>query len=141
MKAAGTVGYIDPEYYGLNILTAKSDVYGLGVVLLELLTGKRAIFKNGNDGVAPMSVVEYAVPAIMAGELEKIFDGRVGRPERMAEAEAVELVAYTAMLCVNLEGKDRPTMTDIVANLERALGLCDDSHGYLSSDEISILSE
>ncbi|XP_019192526.1 PREDICTED: putative serine/threonine-protein kinase-like protein CCR3 [Ipomoea nil] len=141
VKAAGTVGYIDPEYYGLNILTAKSDVYGLGVVLLELLTGKRAIFKNGNDGVAPMSVVEYAVPAIMAGELEKILDGRVGRPERMAEAEAVELVAYTAMLCVNLEGKDRPTMADIVANLERALGLCDDSHGYLSSDEISIISE
>ncbi|XP_031109125.1 putative serine/threonine-protein kinase-like protein CCR3 [Ipomoea triloba] len=141
MKAAGTVGYIDPEYYGLNILTAKSDVYGLGVVLLELLTGKRAIFKNGNEGVAPMSVVEYAVPVIMAGELEKILDGRVGRPERMAEAEAVELVAYTAMLCVNLEGKDRPTMADIVANLERALGLCDDSHGYLSSDEISIISE
>lgn len=144
VKAAGTVGYIDPEYYGLNILTAKSDVYGLGVVLLELLTGKRAIFKNSdkdNGGVTPMSVVEYAVPAIMAGEVEKILDGRVGRPETTSEAEAVELVAYTAMLCVNMEGKDRPTMTDIVANLERALGLCDDSHGCLSSDEISIISE
>ncbi|KAF3433435.1 hypothetical protein FNV43_RR24537 [Rhamnella rubrinervis] len=140
MKAAGTVGYIDPEYYGLNVLTAKSDVYGLGVVLLELLTGKRAIFKNGENGGTPISVVDFAVPAIMAGELVKVLDQRVGPPE-LNEAEAVELVAYTAMHCVNLEGKERPTMTDIVANLERALALCDDSHGSISSGTISIISE
>ncbi|PIN03373.1 Serine/threonine protein kinase [Handroanthus impetiginosus] len=137
-KAAGTVGYIDPEYYGLNVLTAKTDVYGFGVVLLELLTGKRAIFKT--DENAPTSVVEYAVPAIMAGELDKILDRRVGPPEPN-ESEAVELVAYTAMHCVHLEGKDRPTITDIVANLERALALCDDSHGSISSGPISILSD
>ncbi|KAK2980978.1 hypothetical protein RJ640_023304 [Escallonia rubra] len=140
MKAAGTVGYIDPEYYGLNVLTAKSDVYGLGVVLLELLTGKRAIFKIGENGGAPISVVDFAVPAIMAGELSKILDTRVGPPE-LNEAEAVELVAYTAMHCVNLEGRERPTMTDIVANLERALALCDDSHGSISSGPISLISE
>ncbi|PON78972.1 GPCR kinase [Parasponia andersonii] len=139
-KAAGTVGYIDPEYYGLNVLTAKSDVYGLGVVLLELLTGKRAIFKNGEDGGTPISVVDFAVPAIMVGELVKVLDQRVGPPE-LNEAEAVELVAYTAMHCVNLEGKERPTMTDIVANLDRALTLCDDSHGSISSGILSIVSE
>ncbi|GMN41294.1 hypothetical protein TIFTF001_010518 [Ficus carica] len=139
-KAAGTVGYIDPEYYGLNVLTAKSDVYGLGVVLLELLTGKRAIFKNGEDGGMPISVVDFAVPAIMAGELAKVLDQRAGLPE-LNEGEAVELVAYTAMHCVNLEGKERPTMIDIVANLERALSLCDDSHGSISSGIISIASE
>ncbi|XP_057788875.1 putative serine/threonine-protein kinase-like protein CCR3 [Salvia miltiorrhiza] len=137
MKAAGTVGYIDPEYYGLNVLTAKSDVYGFGVVLLELLTGRRAIFK---DGEAPVSVVDYAVPAIMAGEVGRILDGRVGAAE-VSELEAVELVAYTAMHCVHLEGKDRPSMTDIVANLDRALSLCEDSHGSISSGTISIVSD
>lgn len=135
MKAAGTVGYIDPEYYGLNVLTAKSDVYGLGVVLLELLTGKRAIFKDDESGGTPVSLVDFAVPAIMAGELVKILDKRVGPPE-INEAEAVELVAYTAMHCVNLEGKERPTMADIVANLERALDICDHSHGSISSSGI-----
>ncbi|OAY38406.1 putative serine/threonine-protein kinase-like protein CCR3 isoform X2 [Manihot esculenta] len=139
MKAAGTVGYIDPEYYGLNVLTAKSDVYGLGVVLLELLTGKRAIFKDDENG-APTSIVDFAVPRIMSSELVKVLDPRVGPPE-LNEAEAVELVAYTALHCVNLEGKDRPTMTDIVANLERALSLCDGSHGSISSGTISIVSE
>ncbi|KAJ4720070.1 GPCR kinase [Melia azedarach] len=140
MKAAGTVGYIDPEYYGLNVLTAKSDVYGLGVVLLELLTGKRAIFKSDENGGAPVSIVDFAVPGIMAGELVKILDARVGPPE-LNEAEAVELVAYTAMHCVNLEGKERPTMADIVANLERALDLCDHSHGSISSGIVSIVSD
>ncbi|KAL1559260.1 non-specific serine/threonine protein kinase [Salvia divinorum] len=140
MKAAGTVGYIDPEYYGLNVLTAKSDVYGFGVVLLELLTGKRAIFKNGEDGGAPTSVVDYAVPAIKAGEVGRVLDRRVEAAE-VNELEAVELVAYTAMHCVHLEGKDRPSMTDIVANLERALALCEDSHGSISSATISIVSD
>ncbi|KAK1365026.1 putative serine/threonine-protein kinase-like protein CCR3 [Heracleum sosnowskyi] len=140
MKAVGTVGYIDPEYYGLNVLTAKSDVYGLGIVLLELLTGKRAIFKSEENEGTPISVVDFAVPLIMGGELMKILDPRVGQPE-LNEAEAVELVAYTAMHCVNLEGIDRPTMTDIVANLERALALCDDSYGSISSGPISIISQ
>ncbi|XP_037492711.1 putative serine/threonine-protein kinase-like protein CCR3 [Jatropha curcas] len=140
MKAAGTVGYIDPEYYGLNVLTSKSDVYGLGVVLLELLTGKRAIFRDDNNGGMPTSIVDFAVPRIMSGELVKVLDPRVGPPE-LNEAEAMELVAYTALHCVNLEGKDRPTMADIVANLERALSLCDGSHGSISSGTISIVSE
>ncbi|XP_060212961.1 putative serine/threonine-protein kinase-like protein CCR3 [Lycium barbarum] len=140
MRAVGTVGYIDPEYYGLNVLTAKSDVYGIGVVLLELLTGKRALFNTSGKGDAPMSVVDFAVPAIMAGELNKILDPRVGIPE-LREAEGVELVAYTAMHCVHLEGKHRPTMADIVSNLERALAACDDSHGSISSSPNSIISD
>ncbi|XP_010427398.1 PREDICTED: putative serine/threonine-protein kinase-like protein CCR3 isoform X1 [Camelina sativa] len=147
MKAAGTVGYIDPEYYSLNVLTDKSDVYGLGVVLLELLTGKRAIFKNGGDleegsvEAAPVHLVDYSVPAITTDELGRILDPRVGTPG-LGEGDAVELVAYTAMHCVNAEGRNRPTMTDIVGNLERALDLCGDSHGSISSSGIcSIVSD
>ncbi|KAF5470441.1 hypothetical protein F2P56_010955, partial [Juglans regia] len=126
-KAVGTVGYIDPEYYVLNVLTAKSDVYGFGVVLFELLTGKKAVFRNDQDnGTGPISLVEHAGPLILAGQLQKVLDRRVGLPE-MNESEAVQLLAYTANCCVKLEGKERPSMSDIVANLERALSLCEDN--------------
>ncbi|KAI0497387.1 hypothetical protein KFK09_020611 [Dendrobium nobile] len=126
MMAAGTMGYIDPEYYGgIQQLTTKSDVYGFGVVMLEILTGRRAIFREeGEECGEPVSVVEYAAPIIDDGEAWRVLDRRMPRPE-LREAEAVELLAYTAVHCVSMKGKDRPTITDVVMNLESALALCD----------------
>ncbi|KAJ9160333.1 hypothetical protein P3X46_025744 [Hevea brasiliensis] len=124
-KAAGTVGYIDPEFYSRNVLTTKSDVYSLGVVLLELLTGKRAVFEDEDNGDAIKSIVDFATTKILANELVKALDHRIGPPEHVKEAEAIELFAYTALHCVNLEGNNRPSITNIVANLEQASSLCD----------------
>lgn len=122
LMAAGTVGYMDPEYYRLQHLTAKSDVYSFGVVLLELLTGKKAIHKDDGSG-GPRNVVDYALPHIAEDDFPTILDPRMP-PPRPFEIEAVTFVGYTAADCVHLEGKDRPSMTEVVGLLERALALC-----------------
>ncbi|KAF2319133.1 hypothetical protein GH714_013505 [Hevea brasiliensis] len=84
---------------------------------------KRAVFKDEDNGGAT-SLVDFAVPKILANELVKVLDNRIG-PPKLVKAEAVELVAYTALHCVNLEGNNRPSITNIVANLEQASSLCD----------------
>ncbi|KAL2333392.1 hypothetical protein Fmac_014605 [Flemingia macrophylla] len=47
---AGTVGYFDPAYFRTGLLSKKSDVYGFGVVLLELTSGKRVKGRYGPNG-------------------------------------------------------------------------------------------
>lgn len=122
LMAAGTVGYMDPEYYRMQHLTAKSDVYSFGVVLLELLTGKKAIHKDDGSG-GPRNVVDYALPHIAEDDFPTILDPRLP-PPRPYEIEAVTFVGYTAVDCVSLEGKDRPSMTEVVGFLEKAFALC-----------------
>ncbi|EEF40586.1 kinase, putative [Ricinus communis] len=121
LRAAGTVGYMDPEYYRLQQLTTKSDVYSFGVVLLELLSGYKAIHKNENG--VPRNVVDFVVPYIVQDEIHRVLDSRVPPPTPY-EIEAVAYIGYLAADCVILEGRDRPSMSEIVNSLERALAAC-----------------
>lgn len=121
LRAAGTMGYMDPEYYRLQQLTTKSDVYSFGVTMLELLSGYKAIHRNENG--VPRNVVDFVVPYIVQDEIHRVLDRRVPPPTPF-EIEAVSYVGYLAADCTTLEGRDRPTMTEIVNNLERALQAC-----------------
>lgn len=137
LLAAGTVGYMDPEYYRLQKLTHKSDVYSFGVVLLELLSGHKAIHKN-EQGV-PRNVVDYVVPYIIRDEVHRVLDRKVPPPTPF-EIEAVAYVGYLAVDCVALEGQNRPTMSEIVGNLDRALAACLARPPYSRSSSIESLT-
>lgn len=121
VPAAGTMGYLDPEYYRTQQLTMKSDVYSFGVVLLELLTGKRAIHNNENG--VPRNVIDYVMPYIAQDEIHRFLDQNIAPPTPF-EIEGVAHVGYIAASCVELQGRDRPTMTEVVHNLEKALKSC-----------------
>lgn len=119
--AAGTFGYVDPEYYRLHQLTTKSDVYSFGVVLMELLSGYKAIHTN-EDGT-PRNVVDFVVPYIMRDEIHRVLDPDVPPPTPV-EIEAVTYIGYLAVDCVSQEGRNRPSMSEVVSCLERALAAC-----------------
>ncbi|KAJ1272085.1 hypothetical protein BS78_06G175700 [Paspalum vaginatum] len=113
---AGTLGYLDPEYYRLHYLTTKSDVYSFGVVLLEILSGRKAIDMQCEEG----NIVEWAVPLIKAGDIFAILDPVLSPP---SDLEALKKIASVACKCVRMRGKDRPSMDKVTTALEHALAL------------------
>ncbi|XP_065869260.1 serine/threonine-protein kinase-like protein ACR4 [Euphorbia lathyris] len=111
---AGTLGYLDPEYYRLHYLTTKSDVYSFGVLLLEILSGRKAIDMQYEDG----NIVEWAVPLIKSADISEILDPVLKPP---SDTEALKRIANVACKCVRMKGKERPSMDKVTTALERAL--------------------
>ncbi|CAI0397073.1 unnamed protein product [Linum tenue] len=77
------IRYLDPEYYRLHYLTTKSDVYSFGVLLLEILSGRKAIDMQFEEG----NIVEWAVPLIRSGDTSSILDPILKPPFRPGSTE------------------------------------------------------
>uniref|UniRef100_I1QN85 Protein kinase domain-containing protein n=1 Tax=Oryza glaberrima TaxID=4538 RepID=I1QN85_ORYGL len=112
--AAGTIGYIDPEYYFSSRLTMKSDVFSFGVVLLETVTGEPPIV----PGVG--HVVQRVRQKVSDGDISAIVDPRL---EGAYDMGSVWKVVDIALLCTREVSDDRPTMTEVVEQLKHALAL------------------
>ncbi|KAM2613972.1 hypothetical protein TB2_028642 [Malus domestica] len=103
----GTPGYLDPEYFLTHKLTDKSDVYSLGVVFLELLTGMQPI-SHGKNIVREVNI------AFQSGMIFSVIDGRMGS----YPSECVEKFLSLALRCCKEETDARPSMAEVVRELE-----------------------
>ncbi|XP_048135677.1 uncharacterized protein LOC115725865 [Rhodamnia argentea] len=113
-KTIGTYGYAAPEYVATGHLMAKSNVYGFGVVLLEILTGLRVI-----DQSRPSSqhdLVEWARPSLTKKrELHRLIDPKLERRYSLNGARiASQLVAH----CLSHDPRLRPQMSEVVEVLK-----------------------
>ncbi|CAJ2643747.1 unnamed protein product [Trifolium pratense] len=110
----GTKGYAAPEYIMSGHLSTKSDVYSYGVVLLELLTGKRVVDKSRTN--RERHLVEWARPILRdQRKLPHIIDSRLEGQFPIKGALKVAALTYK---CLSHHPSPRPNMTDVVKTLE-----------------------
>ncbi|KAK1562042.1 hypothetical protein Q3G72_005208 [Acer saccharum] len=113
-RVMGTYGYAAPEYLATGHLTTKSDIYSFGVVLLEMLSGRRAIDKNRPSG--EHNLVEWAKPYLI--NKRRIFRVLDPRLEGQYTLPLAQKAATLAHQCLSIESKFRPDMDEIVKVLE-----------------------
>ncbi|EOA35137.1 hypothetical protein CARUB_v10020265mg [Capsella rubella] len=113
-RVMGTQGYAAPEYMATGHLYVRSDVYGFGVVLLELLTGLRAL--DPNRPSAQQNLVEWAKPVLtQKKKIQKMMDPRL---EHKYPLLAVVKTAELILRCLEADPKNRPPMDDVLRELE-----------------------
>jgi serine/threonine protein kinase len=114
-RVMGTYGYAAPEYVATGHLYVKSDVYGFGVVMVEMLTGLRALDTNRPSN--QHNLVDWVKPFLYdRRKLKTIMDTRL---EGKYPSKAAGVVSQLALTCLGPEPKTRPSMREIVDALEQ----------------------
>ncbi|XP_058223691.1 probable serine/threonine-protein kinase PIX13 [Rhododendron vialii] len=114
-RIIGSYGYADPEYIATGHLYVKSDVYGFGVMLLELLTGLRVVDVRRPNGA--LNLIEWAKPSLAEKrKLKKIMDPRL---ENQYPPRAAFQAAKLVLKCLKLQQKHRPSMEEVLVTLQQ----------------------
>ncbi|XP_071740700.1 probable serine/threonine-protein kinase PBL28 [Rutidosis leptorrhynchoides] len=114
----GTIGYLDPVYWQLGLLTKESDVYSFGVVLMEVLTGKLCYQKNSNGTFS--TLVQKWKKICKTGRADEIVFRDVMQP---LAPDSLKIFSGIAFKCLNKNRENRPLMYHVVKELEAALEL------------------
>jgi serine/threonine protein kinase len=141
-RVMGTFGYLAPEYASSGKLTEKSDVFSFGVMVLELITGRRPV--DTTQTFMDDSLVDWARPlmtrALEDGNYEPLVDLKLQKNYK--ENEMARMIAVAAA-CVRHTAKRRPRMSKVVRALEGDSSLEDlhDGAGQSSEYESSNYNE
>eukprot|EP00268_Persea_americana_P008376 TRINITY_DN13242_c0_g1_i7.p1 TRINITY_DN13242_c0_g1~~TRINITY_DN13242_c0_g1_i7.p1 ORF type:complete len:203 (-),score=40.62 TRINITY_DN13242_c0_g1_i7:431-1039(-) len=110
---AGTFGYLAPEYFMYGKVSEKIDVYAFGVVLLELLSGRKPI--NNEYPKGQESLIMWAKPLLQSGKLMQLLDPNLGDNY---DNHQLEKLVLAASVCVRRAPRFRPRMSLIFKLLQ-----------------------
>ncbi|KAK6926421.1 Leucine-rich repeat [Dillenia turbinata] len=114
---AGSYGYIAPEYAYTLQVDEKSDIYSYGVVLMEILSGKRSVDAQFGEG---NSIVDWVRSKIKIKDgINDVLDKNAGASCASVREEMM-LLLRVALLCTSRNPADRPSMRDVVSMLQEA---------------------
>ncbi|XP_057824675.2 probable leucine-rich repeat receptor-like protein kinase At5g49770 isoform X2 [Cryptomeria japonica] len=128
-QVKGTLGYLDPEYYMTQQLSEKSDVYSFGVVLMEILTARQPIER----GKYIVREVKGALETEGMNGVKELLDPLLIQlrdldADSYASLPGLESFVNVAVQCVEEAAADRPTMSEVVKELEAIVA--SDKVGY-----------
>ncbi|AEE86223.1 unnamed protein product [Arabidopsis thaliana] len=111
----GTIGHIAPEYLSTGKSSEKTDVFGYGVMLLELITGQRAfdLARLANDD--DVMLLDWVKGLLKEKKLEALVDVDL---QGNYKDEEVEQLIQVALLCTQSSPMERPKMSEVVRMLE-----------------------
>ncbi|XP_042405379.1 LRR receptor kinase BAK1-like [Zingiber officinale] len=111
----GTIGHIAPEYLSTGKSSEKTDVFGYGIMLLELITGQRAfdLARLANDD--DVMLLDWVKGLLKEKKLEMLVDPDLQND--YVESE-VESLIQVALLCTQGSPMERPKMSEVVRMLE-----------------------
>lgn len=135
-RVMGTFGYLAPEYASSGKLTEKSDVFSYGVVLLELVTGRKPV--DASQPLGDESLVEWARPllneALENERFENLIDPRLG--QNYVEIEMFRMIEAAAA-CIRHLAPKRPRMSQVVRAFDSMAEYSDLTNGMkLGQSEI-----
>jgi hypothetical protein len=114
-QVRGTMGHIAPEYLSTGRSSEKTDVFGYGIMLLELVTGQRAIDFSRLEEEDEVLLLDHVKKLQRDKRLDVIVDSNLKQNYDPMEVEAVIQVA---LLCTQTSPEERPKMTEVVRMLE-----------------------
>ena len=110
----GSLGYVSPEAALTGEATKEADVYSFGIVLLEILTGRKPVMFTQDE-----DIVKWVKKQLQRGQISELLEpGLLEIDPESSEWEEFLLGVKVALLCTAPDPLDRPSMSDIVFMLE-----------------------